>query len=121
MPVIRRFLVVDDNPDGRALLARTLLRKFPESLATECNDAQTALTMARSERLDAIVVHRASEVPGLELIPQLRQLAPDVPIVFVSGYDRSEEAKAAGATTFLNYDAWLGLGTLIAGLLRPGQ
>lgn len=117
MPLIRRFLIVDDNADARSLLTRTLLRKFPQSLATECGDATTATLTAQSEKIDAIIVHRAGEVTGLELLPQLRKVAPEVPIVYVSGIERTQEALAAGATAFLNYDAWLGLGTLIAKLL----
>lgn len=120
MPLIKRFLIVDDNADARSLLTRTLLRKFPQSLATECGDATTAILTAKSERLDAVIVHRAGEMTGLELIPLLRQVAPSVPLVCVSGIDRTREAMAAGASAFLNYDAWLGLGTLVASLLeRP--
>ena len=119
MPLIKRFLIVDDNADGRSLLTRTLLRKFPQSLATECGDATTAVQTAKTERLDAIIVHRAGEVSGLELIPLLRHVVPAIPIVFVSGFDRSAEAVAAGATCFLNYDAWLRIGTVVNDLLRP--
>lgn len=119
MPLIKRFLIVDDNADGRSLLTRTLLRKFPQCLATECGDAGTAVVTAQNEKLDAIIVHRAGEITGLELIPTLRKAAPETPIVYVSGLERKAEATAAGATAFLNYDAWLGLGTLVAGLIEP--
>lgn len=118
MPLIKRFLIVDDNPDARSLLTRTLLRKFPHALATECSEANTAVLTARAERLDAIIVHRAGEITGLELVPLLRQVAPSVPIVYVSGIERTREALAAGASAFLNYDAWLGLGTLVASLIE---
>ena len=116
MPLNKRFLVVDDNADARSLLTRTLLRKFPQSLITECGDATTAVLTARSEKLDAIVVHRAGEITGLELVSMLRKIAPHLPVVYVSGIDRSVEAQEAGASAFLNYDAWLGLGTLVAGV-----
>ena len=121
MPLNKRFLVVDDNADARSLLTRTLLRKFPQSLITECGDATTAVLTARSEKLDAIVVHRAGEITGLDLVSMLRKIAPHLPVVYVSGIDRSVEAQEAGATAFLNYDAWLGLGTLVAGLIGQGS
>lgn len=121
MPLIKRFLVVDDNADARSLLTRTLLRKFPQSLASECGDANAALAIVETEKLDAIVVHRAGDVPGLELISMLRRAAPTVPIVYVSGIDRTQEALAAGANAFLNYDAWLGLGTLVGQLLEKAR
>ncbi len=118
MPLIHRFLIVDDNADARSLLTRTLIRKFPQCIASECGDADTAVFIASTEKLAAIVVHRAGEVTGLEMIPLLRKVARTTPIVYVSGIDRSRAALEAGATAFLNYDAWLGLGTLIAGLLE---
>lgn len=118
MPLIRRFLIVDDNADARSLLTRTLLRKFPQSLATECGDATTAILSAQNERLDAVIVHRAGDTPGLELIQLLRKAAPGLLVIYVSGIDRTAEARAAGADAFLNYDAWLGLGTLVAQLLQ---
>jgi DNA-binding NtrC family response regulator len=118
MTTIKRFLIVDDNADARSLLTRTLLRKFPQCLATECGDATTAILTAREQKIDAIIVHRAGEVTGLELVPQLKKVAPKVPLIYVSGIDRSKEALAAGANAFLNYDAWLGLGTLVSSLLQ---
>lgn len=121
MPLIHRFLIVDDNADARSLLTRTLIRKFPQCIASECGDADTAIVIARTEKLAAIVVHRAGEITGLEMIPLLRKVAPKVPLVYVSGIDRSQAAVKAGATAFLNYDAWLGLGTLISGLMEGSQ
>ncbi|MDO8545215.1 MAG: response regulator [Opitutaceae bacterium] len=115
----RKFLVVDDNVDGRSLLVRTLRRKFPHASVTECRDATEALRIAATERLDAIVTHRAWEVDGLTLIRELRQANPSVPIVMVSGIDRSEPARAAGATSFLNYDEWLRLGAVVADIIGP--
>jgi DNA-binding NarL/FixJ family response regulator len=113
----KRFLVIDDHADGRSLLVRTLLRKFPQSVVVECQDPGTGTTLAAKEQFDAIIAHRAGELTGLELLGQLRRISPEVPIVMVSGIDRSKECLAAGATAFLNYDAWLNIGTLVAELL----
>lgn len=112
----RKFLLVDENADGRSLLARTLHRKFPQSLTLECIDADTAVTTARNEKLDAIVIHRA-DLPGVDIIRLIRSISPDVPILAVSGFDRSKESTAAGATRFLNYDEWLLVGTVVAEML----
>ncbi len=115
----RQFLVIDDNPDSRFLLVKTLLRKFPQSLLQECQDSDVALVAARNPRLDVIVAHRASDVDGPELVRLLRHTNPDVPIVMVSGLDRSAVAAEAGATVFLNYDEWLRIGTVVSDLLSP--
>ncbi len=119
MASLKKFLVIDDNADGRSLLVRTLLRKFPQSLMIECAEAADATRTAGTEQLDAIVVHRAREIEGVDLIPLLRELSPSIPIIYVSGPDRSQAALAGGATSCLSYDAWLRLGTVIAEALDP--
>jgi CheY-like chemotaxis protein len=112
-----KFLIVDDNPDSRFLLVKTLLRKFPQAILQETQHGESAVALARGEMLDAIVAHRAAEVDGLTLVRMLRQTNPRVPIVMVSGLDRTNAAIEAGATTFLSYDAWLRIGTVVAGLV----
>jgi DNA-binding NtrC family response regulator len=117
MVPLRKFLIIDDNADSRFLLAKTLLRKFPTGVLVECGDDTVARTVAATEKLDAIVIHRTRELSGLEMLPILREASPDLPIVMVSGIDRSTEAMAAGASYFLPYDEWLRLGTVVAGLM----
>jgi DNA-binding response OmpR family regulator len=114
MPSPHKFLIVDDNPDSRFLLVKTLLRKFPQAILQETQDGQSALSLAQSDGLDAAVVHRAADVDGLTLVRMLRRVNQAMPIVMVSGIDRTNEAIEAGATSFLNYDAWLRIGTVVA-------
>jgi hypothetical protein len=52
------------------------------------------------------------------MVGQLRLRDIDVPIVMVSGIDRTGPALAAGADRFLLYDEWLMLGTLVKDLLE---
>ena len=113
----QKFLIVDDNPDSRFLLVKTLLRKFPQAVLQETLDGPSSITLVRSNTLAAVVVHRAAEIDGLTLVRLLRDANPSVPIVMVSGIDRSKTAIEAGATTFLNYDAWLRIGTVVAQLI----
>lgn len=117
----RKFLVIDDNPDSRFLLVKTLLRKFPHSVVQECQDGDDAVALGKTTPLDAIVVHRAADMDGITMVRTLRTLRPHVPIVMVSGIDRSQEALRAGANAFLNYDAWLRIGTLVAELIVSGR
>lgn len=117
MPPPNKFLIVDDNSDSRFLLVKTLLRKFPQAILQETQDGESAVAIVRSETLDALVVHRAAEVDGLTLIRMLRQAHATIPIVMVSGVDRTHTAIEAGATTFLSYEAWLRIGTVVAELL----
>lgn len=117
MAAAQKFLIIDDNPDSRFLLTKTLMRKFPAALVIECADTGTALAAAETERPAAIVVHRTSETSGLELLPLLRHANRKAPIVMVSGIDRTTEAMEAGANYFLNYDEWLRIGSVVAGLM----
>lgn len=116
----RKFLVVDDNSEGAFLLTKTLLRKFPNATIQEQAEADGARAWVRKEKPDAIVIHRAWDGDAQTLVRELRQLAPDVPIVAVSGVDRSKETLAAGANRFLHYDEWLRLGSVVAQLLGLG-
>ena len=117
MPSPYTFLIVDDNSDSRFLLVKTLLRKFPQAELKETPNGEAALTLARSSRLDAIIIHRAAEFDGLTLVAMVRTICPATPIVMVSGLDRTRAAIEAGATTFLSYEEWLRIGTVVAGLL----
>jgi DNA-binding NtrC family response regulator len=107
------FLVVDFQRESRFLLVKTLLRKFPRAVVRECEDAEQAVQMARTQDVACIITHRTFETPGADLVRQLREVDPDVPIVMVSGVDRAKAALDAGATSFLNYDEWLRIGTIV--------
>lgn len=117
MHVPKRFLVVDDNADSRFLVVKTLLKKFPQSIVQECQDAAAAVAAATGDKLDAVVAHRAADIDGLSLIRELRSAARDLPIIMVSGIDRSAAAAEAGATEFLNYDQWQRIGMVVANYL----
>jgi CheY-like chemotaxis protein len=112
-----KFLVIDDNPDSRFLLVKTLLRKFPDAVVQECQSSLPAIDCAKSDGVSTIILHRASDADGELLIRLIRRVNSTVPIVMVSGYDRSQIALAAGANCFLNYDEWLRIGTVVGDLL----
>jgi DNA-binding NarL/FixJ family response regulator len=109
--------VVDVNPSGGALLSSTLARKFPGSRIRETSDINEAARLLANEQFDAAVVHRALESTGIEGVRHLRKVDPDVPLIMLSSADRRAEAIAAGASSFLPYDAWLMLGSVVADLL----
>lgn len=119
-----RFLVIDENPDGRFLLSKTLMRAFPKSVVVECRSAETALQVLQTEKVAAILSHRTLEYDGAGLVRELRKISPSVPIIMVSGFDREKLAQEAGATRFFNYDQWPRIGIFVAELLNrrsPGD
>src|SRR4051812_973498 len=113
----RKVLVIDDNPESRFLLTKTLIRKFPQVILLECADAHSATRTVATEKLDVVILHRTADVLGVDLIQMLREASPTVPIIMVSGIDRSVEAMAAGANFFPSYDEWLRIGPVVAELL----
>lgn len=120
-PAPLRFLVIDHHHDSRFLLVKSLLRKFPQSVIQEVEDGDTAIEVARSTDLAAIVTHRTREYFGTELVQKLREVNDRVPIVMVSGIERTAPALAAGADRFMLYDEWLRIGTLVKEVMAEGH
>lgn len=114
-----KVLLVDDVTDSRALVRRTIMRKFPAATVEECQESAPATVAAGAGNFDVIVAHRAADLDGLALVRMLRRVSPQVPILMLSGIDRTAAALAAGATRFHNYDAWLRVGTVIEEMLAP--
>jgi hypothetical protein len=48
----------------------------------------------------------------------VREVHPSVPVVSLGHPATAKESLAAGATRFLDYEAWLGLGTMVKELER---
>jgi CheY-like chemotaxis protein len=111
------FLLVDHNKDSRFLLVKCLYRKFPDAVILEAADGEGAIALAAREDLAAIVTHRTAEYFGTELVKKFREVNATVPIVMVSGIERTGPALAAGADRFMLYDEWLRIGTIVKDLL----
>jgi CheY-like chemotaxis protein len=112
-----RFLVIDENPDGRFLLRKALLSAFPSAAVVECQAADAAFQVLETQPPAAILSHRTHEFDGAGLVRQLRKINATVPIVMVSGFDREKVAQEAGATRFFNYDQWPRIGIFVSELL----
>src|SRR5579859_2981918 len=102
-----KILVIDDDADIRGLLK---IRLGAEGYDTAFAwDADTALTIAREESLDLIVLDLDLGVSGGDgyvLMGRLRELAPiaTIPIVVLSAQPtnpNAEKSRAAGATAFV--------------------
>lgn len=111
------FLVVDFNADSRYLLVKTLQRRYPGAAIREVDNAELAIQIARTQELGAVVAHRTFDLSGAELVRAIRNVDPEVPIVMVSGFDREKLALEAGANSFLHYDEWLRIASVVEPLL----
>ncbi|MBA4136640.1 MAG: hypothetical protein C0518_04920 [Opitutus sp.] len=111
-------MIYAHSADERLLYARTLRRNFPQVQVAEVAGPTQALLAAEGERFDAAVIHFNNSPEAVELLGSLRRQHPDLPIVAVSGVDRTARATAAGATKFVLAQEWLMLGKHLAELLR---
>ena len=114
-----RILLVDDYPEGRFIVTKSLLRPLPDAIVIECVDSEAAVAEARDPRTSLAIVHRALDVDGLPLVELVRAANPLLPILYLSSADRDRHALQAGATKFLHYDKWLLVGSVVADLLLP--
>lgn len=97
------FLIVDDDPAFTRVLARAMTRRgFEVQVA---RDVAFALTLAQQQPPDLATVDLKMEGPsGLSLIPQLKQINPEIRILVLTGYASiatTVEAIKAGAHNYL--------------------
>jgi signal transduction histidine kinase/FixJ family two-component response regulator len=98
-----KVLVVDDEEDICDLCVRSLQRYGYDVTAT--TKPQKSLEMLRQQEFDLLLLDvRMPEISGLEVMRRVRQFAPDLAIVVMTGYASMEmaiEAVKQGATDFL--------------------
>lgn len=92
-----RILLVDDHTLFREALFHVLNQLGPEIIVLEAANAQEASQLiSRSPNLDLVLLD--IDLPlmdGLTALPGLRELAPTVPIVVLSGSEATEHVKRA--------------------------
>ena len=80
-----RILVVDDEPDVRAVIVACLLIAGFET--QEAGDGDEAVAAVRANRPAVILLDVAMpRQGGMEALPELKRIAPDVPIVMCTAY-----------------------------------
>lgn len=120
MAPIRSFLIIDDDPHSCLLVSTTLSRHYPNAVIEALHDQGTAIRLVRelfaAAHHTVIVVHRTIAEGGRELVASVRAANSSVPIVWMADSADSQFATAAGATRFLDQDAWLSIGTTVKSL-----
>lgn len=106
-PAERKFvLVVDDDADVREI-TRLMLRKGDHQVIQAANGAEAVdVVRDRGDEIGAVLLDvMMPRMTGHEALPRIRELVPDMPVVFFSGFDRDEVAehldRASVHTTFL--------------------
>jgi len=80
-----RILLVDDN--GHGLTARKNVVEELGHRVSTCTSGAEALELFGRQKFDLVITdYKMPRMDGLELIKCLRKLAPDLPVILVSGY-----------------------------------
>ena len=103
-------LVVDDEPDVEALFRQQFRRdlraqRFVMDFASSGADALTRVDAARDNSLILILSDiNMPGMTGLEMLPQVKQKRPDVPVIMITAYgdaDTKRKALENGASGLL--------------------
>jgi CheY-like chemotaxis protein len=103
-------LVVDDEPDVEALFRQHFRRdlraqRFVMDFASSGADALTRVDAARDNSLILILSDiNMPGMTGLEMLPQVKQKRPDVPVIMITAYgdaDTKRKALENGASGLL--------------------
>jgi len=116
----RRVLVVDDDVQVRAVLARQL-QTYGVEVETAPGGAQ-AMSRLSHERFDALLLDLDMPgVTGLDVLLHVQRAAPNLPVVVVTGTFEAERIEGAMAVLPKPVDGW-SLRTALVEALRgkPG-
>ncbi len=89
-----RILIVDDEDGMRRLLSRVLTREGYDTSAV--GSGAEALRLVSSERFDLVVTDiKMPEMDGLQLLAELKEYVPSLPIIVITAYGTIENAVQA--------------------------
>jgi two-component system chemotaxis response regulator CheY len=91
-----RVLLVDDQPELRRLLRRSLIKAG--HVVVEAANGRVAVGLAQQLRFDVVISDvTMPDMSGVELLEALRELDPDLPVVLTSGFPEASASLEAFA------------------------
>lgn len=98
-----RILIVDDDKSIRRTLRNIL--EFEKYEVVEASDGLDCIVKIKQSKFDVIVMDiKMPKMDGMEAIERVQDLAPDIPVVMISGHgniDTAVEAVKKGAFDFI--------------------
>jgi two-component system response regulator AtoC len=84
-----RLLIVDDDPEMRELLVEVLTEEGYD--VAEAPDGAHALIRLRAEGFGAIILDKNMPgLSGLDLLPGLRAMCPETPVILITAFGNPE-------------------------------
>jgi signal transduction histidine kinase len=97
------LLIVDDEEGPRQSLRVVFKNEYDLLLAA---DGQTAVEMARKQRIDAAILDlRMGDMSGIEVLQELKAVDPHIEVIMLTAYETIDSARQAlrlGACDYLN-------------------
>ncbi|HDY86587.1 MAG TPA: response regulator, partial [bacterium] len=94
-----KVLIIDDDPDMLKSVS-SLVERFGYSV-TSCKDAKNAIALLKKERFDVVCTDICmEEVSGFELLEEIKNIYPEIPVILMSAYtglDTAVDAIKRGA------------------------
>src|ERR1044071_9957040 len=91
-----RLLLVDDNPDDRALVVRALQRDFPEFQFDHITDAKGFALAIESEDCDLVITdYQLRWTDALVVLRTIKSRWADCPVIMFTGTGSEEVAVEA--------------------------
>lgn len=103
-----RILIADDHAVVRKGLKQILLEEYPSAVVAEAEDAEGLVTQVISNEWNLVICDM--NMPGrsgLDALSQLKQIAPNLPVLIMSMYPEDQYALRvlkAGAAGYLGKD-----------------
>ena len=83
----KQILLVDDHAILRQAIRHMIDSESDLQVAGEANSGQTALKLIRNQNFDAIVLDISMpDKNGVDTVRDLKSIAPDLPVLILSGY-----------------------------------
>jgi DNA-binding response OmpR family regulator len=105
MDPVTTVLVVEDDPEFARLVKAMLARSSPPLEVVHVSRLIDALARLRQQKIDAVLLDLTlPDADGLETVNRVQGMAPDVPVIVLTGLDDEElamQAVHAGAQDYL--------------------
>jgi len=103
---VLRVLIADDHAILRRGLKEILLREFEDAACGEAGEAAQVLYQVRSQSWDLVILDVSMPGrSGLDVLTDLKQLRPELPVLMLSMHSEDQYAKRvlkAGAVGYMN-------------------